>query len=336
MQNPNRLIYLIMHTLQASSESSTSQVIKDTSTIKKDTVKKKDYYFAYKYLPVHKEVINHSQVTPSFQLKNEKPVSFDFYRTFNAYLKSNYKILKPVLTSESTGTDQQPTRLICIPKNSLNTFNSLTFIILIIGLSLLANIKMIYWKYFSQMLESVYNFQMVNKLHRDKNSIDERMNYYLNFIFAITIALFITHSLKLFHIHISGSNDYYILASIPLFILLLFFYRFVVNKIIGFVFLKQALFSEYLYNTFLTYKILGIFLIIPTIAISFLDDPVKVYFFWIGLSIIIILYIMRLWRGVVIIMKNNVLLFYLILYLCTVEFLPIVILYKFSKSYFLM
>jgi len=329
------LILFIMYITQTTSDSSTLSSIKDTSIIKHNTGKKTDYSFSYNYIPVSKEFKDQSHFIPVYLSKVDNSVSLDFVKTYKIYLTYKYKNFKPVLTSESQVTDQQQTNRI-IPNNSINTFNSLTFIILIIGLSLLANIRTVYGKYLSQMLESVYNFQIVNKLQRDKNSILDRMYYYLNLLFAITTALFITHSLKLFHIHISGSNDYYILAIIPLFILLLYLYHYIINKIIGFIFMKQTLFSEYIFNIFLTYKILGILLIIPTIAIAFLPDHNKVYFYWMGLSIIFILYIIRLWRGAVIIMKKNVLLFYLILYLCTVGFLPIVMLYKFSKSYFLM
>jgi hypothetical protein len=44
--------------------------------------------------------------------------------------------------------------------------------------------------------------------------------------------------------------------------------------------------------------------------------------------LIIISYIMRLYRGFQIIIKKDIFLFYLILYLCTLEILPVLLGYK--------
>lgn len=323
---------------QAAADSLIQNPLKDSISVKLNSVKKSGYYFlnAYKYYPVNKESREQNFHFPISQLQEQNSDQFNFNKVLKASLSPWNKHYKPVMTETQAEAGMPPVCINRIPNQSINTFNSYLFIILIAGLALLANIRVNYGKYLAQLLESVYNFQLINKLFRDKNSIHSRMYNNLNLVFAIMMAIFTVQSLQLYHIRIAGFNEYYVLAIIPCLILILYLFKFIVNHIIGFIFLKQALFSEYLFNTFLTYKIMGIFIIIPTIGISFLPAHLKAYFFWLGIFIFFILYIMRLWRGAVIIMKKNVLIFYLILYLCTIEFLPLVMIYKFSQSYIMM
>jgi hypothetical protein len=54
----------------------------------------------------------------------------------------------------------------------------------------------------------------------------------------------------------------------------------------------------------------------------------RIYFIYLGMALLIAAYLLRFFRGIKILMNKDVLIFYLILYLCTLEILPLLLGYK--------
>ena len=90
---------------------------------------------------------------------------------------------------------------------------------------------------------------------------------------------------------------------------------------------------EFIHQILLIYKNIGIFFIPLIIAIAYIQENLRIYLIITGIVLFIGGYFFRFVKGIQIIIKKDVLLFYLILYLCTLEILPVVIYCKFFSSW---
>jgi len=92
---------------------------------------------------------------------------------------------------------------------------------------------------------------------------------------------------------------------------------------------EEEVFREYLVAIYQAYRMAGIFIFFIIILILYTDfAPVKVYFS-LGFYAIGILYLARVLRLFLIFINRHVSIFYLILYLCALEILPVVILVRY-------
>jgi hypothetical protein len=98
------------------------------------------------------------------------------------------------------------------------------------------------------------------------------------------------------------------------------------------VFYRLDQINEYLHNVYVYNKILGIFLLPITFAAFYTSDNMAEILLIAAILFYIFSLIFKIIRGFQIIIKNDVFIFYSILYLCTLEILPIIIGIKIFKS----
>ena len=201
--------------------------------------------------------------------------------------------------------------------------------IIIGSLVLLAWLKLFYHKFLNQMMQSVSNYQLSVKLLRDQNLFSKRVAIALNINFVFIGGAFIYLIFGYYNLRPFQINDplSYLCYSGCLMLLLLV--RHVILHITGYLFDKHYVFREYLHQIFLIYKSMGIYLIILVIGLAYIRDELRIYFIYLGIILVFSAYFLRLFKGVRILMNKDVLIFYLILYLCTLEILPFLILYRF-------
>jgi hypothetical protein len=97
---------------------------------------------------------------------------------------------------------------------------------------------------------------------------------------------------------------------------------------------ERELFSDYLLGIYQSYRLSAIFLLIIVILLSYtLFLPVKVYFIS-GIIALGLIYILRITRLFIIFINRNISIFYLILYLCALEILPVGISVKYFTGLF--
>ncbi|KPL17565.1 MAG: hypothetical protein AMS26_00350 [Bacteroides sp. SM23_62] len=201
--------------------------------------------------------------------------------------------------------------------------------IIIASLVLLAWLKLFYHKFLDQMMQSVTNYQLSVKLLRDQNIFSKRVAIALNLNFVFIGGAFVYLIFGYFNLRPFLLNDIlsYLCYSGCLMVLLLV--RHVVLHVTGYLFDSHHVFREYLHQIFLIYKSLGIYIIILVIGLAYIREDLRIYFVYLGILLVFTAYFLRLFKGVKILLNKDVLIFYLILYLCTLEILPFLILYRF-------
>jgi hypothetical protein len=190
-------------------------------------------------------------------------------------------------------------------------------------------VKIFYKKYYTLLFSSLLSYQLSIKLLREKNIMIKRISFVLNFIYVIVLSAFILRILEQYHIKIFRFNTFETLLIIINVVIIISVARILLLKLVGFIFNSMQIFNEYIHNNYIINKNLGLFLFPLLIAQIYISEKLKFTFLIAGISLILISYIIRLYRGFQIIIKKDIFLFYLILYLCTLEILPLLLGYKF-------
>ncbi|MBN1949622.1 MAG: DUF4271 domain-containing protein [Bacteroidales bacterium] len=207
--------------------------------------------------------------------------------------------------------------------NTKNQFNW-TLVIGLLSLMILLFLKIYYQKFVTRVINTLVNSQLADTMFREKNTVIRRAFFMMNLNYILTFSLFIllisqTYGLSFYN---HTYQDYLFILGIVLGILLA---RYLIYYGIGFIFDWTNAVNAQLHTYYLLNKNLGLFLL-PLVFISIYTNPFysKIMLF-IGIGMFVLSTIFRIIRGFQIIIKNGVLIFYAILYLCTLELLPIVI-----------
>ena len=202
-------------------------------------------------------------------------------------------------------------------------------VMVIFCLVMLAWLKLFYNKFLDQTMRSLLNFQLSAKLLRDQNMFQRRVAFILNLNFVLSGGMFIYLLFGYLQFGIFPFGDFmsFILYSLVVAGLLLL--RYIALHIVGHVFQKQREFREYLHEILLIYKNLGVYLIPLVFIIAYIQEDYRIYLFYLGGMMLLASLILRLVKGFQLLVNKDVLIFYLILYLCTLEILPVLIIYRF-------
>jgi len=201
--------------------------------------------------------------------------------------------------------------------------------ILLIGSFLLLGwIRFFNKKYLVSLIKAVVSYQESNTLYREKNSLMEKASFMVNLLFISNISVFVIQLKHFFSIKPGGLEDYLLYFIVFGAITGLYVFRGISTSLIGFIFLKQKVFSEYFHNINIFTKNTGLFLLPIVITLQFLSYEYLAFIIYTGIILIALLYLLQIVRSFQIIIRKNVSIFYMILYLCAFEFAPFLIIYK--------
>ena len=208
--------------------------------------------------------------------------------------------------------------------------------ILIVVFLILAWVRVNHGKRLSQIVKAFQYSHYVNLIIRENDSLMQRVSIALNAVFILVAPLFI-YQLGLYYgwafIPTSRDGDFiYFFLIISGSILLVYSAKTIFIRITGFVFKAREKFTEYLFNAFLINKILGMALLPIVICLAFIPQTEQVLIKT-GILLFVLAYIFRLIRGLIIGSSGlNLSIFYLFLYLCALEILPLIVFIKLFYS----
>ena len=205
-------------------------------------------------------------------------------------------------------------------------------ILLIASFLLLGWVRLFNKKYLISIVKSIASYKESNTLYREKNSLMERASFLINLLFISNIAVFILHLKQYLEIEILGIDEYRLYFIVFGGLTGLYIFRAISSFFIGYLFLKQKVFAEYFHNVNIYTKSTGLALFPMIIALQFIAYEYLGVIIYIGISIAGFLYLLQLLRAFQIIIRNNVSIFYMILYLCAFEITPFLIVYKLLLS----
>ena len=246
--------------------------------------------------------------------------------TFSSSQSDSLLISNPSLqdTIESVPRNFQAERGVPI-----TSFNSDWMVgVLLFALVLMAIVRFSFSKYLFKVFDSILNYQTASNLLSEKNMRNLRGSIFLNFLFFVNLALFLVqYAVYILSLNQENNNFIFFLYS---FLLLVVVYsgKAIIIRLMGYIFgaIKEA--KEYLHTVFIYNKNLGLFLLPITISVPFIAPYATPMLLNFGLFITLIFYTFRLFRGFKILFRQHVSIFYMILYLCALEILPLLMIYK--------
>lgn len=200
--------------------------------------------------------------------------------------------------------------------------------VILFSLFLLASVRFLFGKYLSKLVESIFNFHTANNLFLERNINIIKASTIINILFVVNISLFVINVMN--HSSVSSSQEYGFKEFVFLLVGVFFLYigKVIVVRGLGYVFKGDNESKEYLFTIFLYNKNIGLFLFPVIIALPFVQSFAVGWLMYIGGLMILFFYVLRILRGVKILFRKHVSIFYMILYLCALEIFPLLIIYK--------
>ena len=193
--------------------------------------------------------------------------------------------------------------------------------------------KILYQKYILQIITASINYQASIRLLREKNVLFKNMSVGLNIVFVINMGLFLFFVMSYYNFsQIISTNNFLSVLIYCLMIASIYITKTLLCRLIGFLFLAQNEFSEYVHNINLFNKNIGLFLFPAVIMVPYINNYLKPYIVYAGIILFLAILVLRIIRGFQIIIHKGVSSFYLILYLCAVEILPVLLIVKYSST----
>ena len=180
---------------------------------------------------------------------------------------------------------------------------------------------------FMAVMKSFFKMRFANQLAREEHSLTHPASIFLSLNYLITASLFILQLLA-FKFSFSGQS-FLLLLEIIACLLLVFIVKITAIKILAFIFDQLPLANEYIFTVFLVNQILGIGLLPVIIFISYASSFFADFFIYTGILLMVLSFIIRVGKGAIVALSDKgTTLFYLFLYLCTLEILPLLIAIK--------
>lgn len=183
----------------------------------------------------------------------------------------------------------------------------------------------------NQIFVSTFSQQHVKQFQREGNILKQGFPVLLMFLYAFTISLFAYRAINLLYpnsFYFYLGEGFLLLAGV---VVLFHFAKFIIIWLIGFMFETGQISFRYLLEHYIFHISEGIILF--PILILYVYSGVHL-FIYIAAIVLLALWIYRLLRAVIVGLEcTNFSRYYLLLYLCTLEVLPVFILYKLAVQF---
>jgi hypothetical protein len=208
------------------------------------------------------------------------------------------------------------------------------FALLFTAFTIFVSMRVIYSKRFRQELGAFFTSRAVGQMMREEYALSNRVSIGLSLLFVLLFSLFLYQAFVYygyFDAHKRpGPEFYFIICGLVVISIAL---KLLAVRILGSVFKVESAVNEYIFNIFLHNKALGLFLLPVTIAIAFVRlIPVQYLIIggWTIIGLVVAYRTLRTTLGSV--QTAGISKYYLFLYLCTLELLPLIVIIKVFRS----
>lgn len=186
--------------------------------------------------------------------------------------------------------------------------------------------------FLGQLLNNTFNaavrYNTAVAMYKDNSQLQRQLDTVLYGFYFVSMGFFMMLTARYFNLFPYGLRDAELFGFFTALIIVVFYLRIIIVNIVGHVFFSLKLFREYLYHGFIYNKLMGILALPLGIAMVYTTGKLHDTVVWTSLGIMGIMLIMKMYRGILFSQKNRVLNIYLFLYLCALEIVPMLLLYK--------
>ncbi len=200
-------------------------------------------------------------------------------------------------------------------------------IVLLLAFVLLVSVRAGFHKYIGTLFQSVINYSTSIRMFNEKNYSFLHGAFRLEVLYYIIFSVFI-YQVQVMQNFENAHRGLLLFGQTTGFIVLYFMAKKFIYWFLGIVFNNGSETSEFLFNldNYNRAASIVLFPVVALIAFYPFRNPGLVVF--LGIIATGFFYLMLLRRGAIILLKKQFSIFYLFLYLCTLEFLPLLLIYK--------
>ena len=194
--------------------------------------------------------------------------------------------------------------------------NQWVFIFFLLKLLYISVIKFNFWNYFLLILKSSYSQKFQNQFFREE--INSKQKVFLLPIFVLSFALFLSYqnsSIKLFLFDVFWISLYLVI-------------KYLCIVCVGFIFEKEYLFEEVIFHSFMYEKLVGLLLFPLNVILFYSNLKSDFLLYFITFFLIFVAFYKCLRMLYLSFFNSSFLKAHIIIYLCSVEILPLIILTK--------
>ncbi len=199
--------------------------------------------------------------------------------------------------------------------------------IILIFWAIFASVRVGFHKYLGQLFAGLVNFSAASRLFQQRGYKTMYGAVRLDFIFHLILPLSVYQIATFFKIDIPGYPSILFLLALLLVINGYLFTKIWLYQLAGSIVMLKEQTDESVFNIRLYYKALGLILL-PIVTIHAIITQINFITIWIMAGLIVIMYIANVIRTIYLGIRKDISIFYLILYLCTLEILPLLLVYK--------
>lgn len=236
--------------------------------------------------------------------------------------------LIPIRHTEVAPKKDTPIEVLYDPSPLKTGTESWQVIILVIAVLVLGMAKSFSNNRYRLGLKALFNFGVAQEVTREEQVFFHRSNVLLTIAHTLTLSLFVYQVKRLIlneNSEPEGFNSFLIIVGG---IVIVYLVKYIFSKVLLFIFNDTNTASEYIFNVSLYNNLLGA-LLIPFLCVNYFTSlsfqPFLIYIF-VPLALLVLL--LRLIRLFIIGRSRGVLYVYIFLYICTLEILPLAVLYR--------
>ena len=204
-------------------------------------------------------------------------------------------------------------------------------VFIIFGLALLTIIKYHFGKNLLETIKSFFNYRQAMRMFEERRESDRQAAFLSNVLFVLISGIFISITIPLFGAVLPWGNYTISILFFSGTVGWLYILKAWLWNVLGKVFVAHEFSKIYIYNMFLYNRNIGL-MIFPLVAIiPYVTGEIAPYIVYSVFIAVVLSYLFKLLRIFQIIHGLNVSVFYFILYLCTLEILPLLLLIKCCK-----
>jgi hypothetical protein len=243
-----------------------------------------------------------------------------------------FKFVRSPEVNVTTASDLKSGKDIDKPvQGQVDIFRYSDFVLLIVILLfiLLAYVRFYGKNYIQRLNTSIYNYSYSNSFYREKNLAYVFYGNLLMVIFYIASTMLLKAGLEYSGYFISSYGHWLEFLILLGCILTAVSLQKLAYTALGRLFGQIRLSGEYIFYLGNLFKVLGIIYLILFVGVYFTENSWRVIFLYSALFVTIIAYLIKISRLVIVLFTNQFSIYYLILYFCALEILPLAIIFKF-------
>ena len=210
----------------------------------------------------------------------------------------------------------------------------MTWVFLLV-FALLAWVRVVYARRYRLLWRTILRLQILRQVMREELLFSHRASLVLFTNFILSAGLLIYAAVRHYDLLEGGMNGFIFFLVLSLVLLGAYLLKFLSMSILGWLYRDEGLLREYRFEVFSVNKALGLILLPLALVVVTSNVGKLQILFTIALIIWVLFFLFRLVQGLVMSFAYRVSRVYIILYLCTLEILPLLLLLSFfDKEFF--